>query len=125
MTKEWGRRVSPEAVTQLARYRFIAQVTDRGELSKPFALEGIRVEDVAELRGDRSGERSEGAVSRVAAEEVVEHLETLDERIFAALSKRRKSAGNEPPSAAPTEAASKPTAKRPRSLRVHGGADQA
>ena len=29
LTKEWGRRVSPEAVTQLGRYRFIAQVTDR------------------------------------------------------------------------------------------------
>jgi hypothetical protein len=124
LTKEWGRRVSPEAVTQLARYRFIAQVTDRGELSKPFALEGIRVEDVAELPGDRSEGQSEGAVERVEAEEVVEHLETLDERILAALSKQRKSVGYKPAPAAP-EAPSEPTAKRQRSLRVQGGADQA
>jgi hypothetical protein len=125
LTKEWGRRVSPEAVTQLARYRFIAQVTDRGELSKPFALEGIRVEDVAELPDHRSEERSEGAVSRVAAEEVAEHLETLDERIFAALSKRRKSAGHKPAPESPAEAPNKPAAKPPRSLRVQGGTDQA
>jgi len=124
LTKEWGRRVSPEAVTQLARYRFIAQVTDRGELSKPFALEGIRVEDVAELPGDRSEGQSEGAVERVEAEEVVEHLETLDERILAALSKQRKSVGYKLAPAAP-EAPSKPTAKRQRSLRVQGGTDQA
>jgi hypothetical protein len=125
LTKEWGRRVSPEAVTQLGRYRFIAQVTDRGELSKPFALEGIRVEDVVELPGDRSGERGEGAVTRVEATEVIEHLETLDERILTALSKRRKSAGNKPAPEAPAEAPSEPAAKPPRSLRVQGGTDQA
>lgn len=125
LTKEWGRRVSPEAVTQLGRYRFIAQVTDRGELSKPFALEGIRVEDVAELPRDRSGDRSDGAVARAEAEDVVEHLETLDERILAALSKRRKSGGNKPAPGAPAEAPSEPAAKPPRSLRVRGSSDQA
>lgn len=125
LTKEWGRRVSPEAVTQLARYRFIAQVTDRGELSKPFALEGIRVEDVAELPGDRSGRQSEGAVARVAAEQVVEHLETLDERILTALLRQRKSAGKKPAPGASAEGPSEPTAKRQRSLRVQGGTDQA
>jgi hypothetical protein len=124
LTKEWGRRVSPEAVTQLGRYRFIAQVTDRGELSKPFALEGIRVEDVAELPGDRSGERSEGAVARVEADEVIEHLEALDERIFATLSKSRKVPDAKAPE--PTEGAPEDrSANRPRSLRVPGGADQA
>ena len=125
LTKEWGRRVSPEAVTQLGRFRFIAQVTDRGELSKPFALGGIRVEDVAELPDHRSGEPHAGAVERVEAEEVVEHLETLDERIHAALSKRRKSGGNKPAPEAPAEASSEPAAKPPRSLRVQGGSDQA
>jgi hypothetical protein len=121
LTKEWGRRVSPEAVTQLGRYRFIAQVTDRGELSRPFALEGIRVEDVAELPDGRSGERSEGAIARVGASEVIEHLETLDERILAALAKRRKAAGLQPASA---EAPGEPSAKAPRSLWVQGDAAQ-
>jgi hypothetical protein len=125
LTKEWGRRVSPEAVTQLGRYRFIAQVTDRGELSKPFALEGIRVEDVAELPDHRSGKPHVGAVERVEAEEVVEHLETLDERILTALSKRRKSGGSKPAPDFPAKAPSKPTPKPPRSLRVQGGTDQA
>ena len=46
VTKEWGRRVSPEALTKLERFRFIAQVTHKGRLSAPFALGGVRVEDV-------------------------------------------------------------------------------
>jgi hypothetical protein len=46
LTKEWGGEVSPLALARLPRYRFIAQVTHRGELSKPFALGGIRAEDL-------------------------------------------------------------------------------
>jgi hypothetical protein len=46
ITKEWGGEVSPLALARLPRYRFIAQVTHRGELSKPFALGGIRAEDL-------------------------------------------------------------------------------
>jgi hypothetical protein len=117
LTKEWGRRVSPDAVTQLGRYRFIAQVTDRGKLSKPFALEGIRVKDVPELPGDRCGERSEGAVTLVEASEVIEHLETLDERILTTLSKSRKSTdakAPEPAEGAPADRSAKP----PRSLSI-------
>ncbi len=46
LTKEWGGEVSPVALPRLPRYRFIAQVTHKGELSKPFALGGIRVDDL-------------------------------------------------------------------------------
>ena len=95
LTKEWGRRVNPEAVTQLARYRFIAQVTHRGELSRPFGLEGIRVEDVAEPPSGNGAESSRGPAARAESAEVMEHLETLDDRILAALRKRRKQAGQE------------------------------
>ncbi|HWC49524.1 MAG TPA: hypothetical protein VG448_11635 [Solirubrobacterales bacterium] len=123
LTKEWGRRISPEAVTQLDRYRFIAQVTDRGKLSKPFALEGIRVEDVAELREALAGEPGEGAVTRAEAGEVIEHLETLDERILAALRKLRKE-GSEASSDASGEPSSEPSEKPQRSFFVPGGDGQ-
>jgi hypothetical protein len=123
LTKEWGRRIDPEAVTQLDRYRFIAQVTDRGKLSKPFALEGIRVEDVAELPEGQAAEPGDGAVARTAASEVTQHLETLDERILAALRKRRKE-GSEASSDALSEPSSEPSEKPQRSFWVPGGDGQ-
>jgi hypothetical protein len=90
LTKEWGRRVSPEAVTQLPRFRFIAQVTHRGAMSRPFALHGIRVEDVADPPTGYDDARNGGAVPRTVAAAVIEQLETLDDRILAALAKRRR-----------------------------------
>jgi hypothetical protein len=54
ITKEWGGEVSPLALARLPRYRFIAQITHRGELSKPFALGGIRAEDLFKDPGAES-----------------------------------------------------------------------
>ncbi len=88
LTKEWGGRVSPEALTKLERYRFIAQVTHKGSLSAPFALGGVRVEDVIEkpaaVRPACEGRRHLAASRRPAAE-VAAHLDGLDDRILAAL----------------------------------------
>jgi hypothetical protein len=79
---------------------------------------------VAELPGGgQTGEPSEGAVAPVEASEVIEHLETLDERILAALAKRRKAAEAQPASAE-AEAPGEPSAKPPRSLWVQGDAAQ-
>jgi hypothetical protein len=86
VTKEWGKRVNPEALTKLERFRFIAQVTHKGRLSAPFALGGVRVEDVL---GEPAIERPdpEAGASRRSAEEVAAHLDGLDDRILAALRK--------------------------------------
>ncbi|HKI91710.1 MAG TPA: hypothetical protein VJ986_05375, partial [Gaiellaceae bacterium] len=92
VTKEWAGKPDPSALTRLRRFHFIAQVTDRGELSEPFALEGIQVEDIAELPAAGSAEPLGGAVERTDATEVARHLETLDERILAELTKRRRKA---------------------------------
>lgn len=120
LTKEWGRRVSPEAVTQLDRYRFIAQVTHRGKLSSPFGLEGIRVEDIADLPSGEPSEPSGGPAARTEAAAVMEHLETLDDRILAALRKRRKQADQE--HARESQDGQAPT--QPRSVWVPGEADR-
>ncbi|HMJ74013.1 MAG TPA: hypothetical protein VK471_11705 [Solirubrobacterales bacterium] len=86
LTKEWGGQPSPAAITRLERFRFIAQVTFKGSLSDPFALGGVRVEDVAEVAGRRECEgRQHGEGPRRAATEVAAHLDSLDDRILAAL----------------------------------------
>ena len=84
VTKEWGRRVNPEALTKLERFRFIAQVTHRGRLSAPFALGGVRVEDVL---GESAAERPDhgSPAPPRSAEKVAAHLDGLDDRILAAL----------------------------------------
>ena len=86
LTKEWGGEPSPAALTRLDRFRFIAQVTYEGTLSAPFALGGVRVEDV--LGEPPSGEDATGGAREAAgstAAEVTAHLDGLDERIVAAL----------------------------------------
>jgi hypothetical protein len=87
VTKEWGGRVSPEALTKLERYRFIAQVTYKGSLSAPFALRGVRVEDVLDepAAGRACEGRRHAATPRRSAVEVAAHLDGLDDRILAAL----------------------------------------
>jgi hypothetical protein len=88
LTKEWGGQPSPAALTKLERYRFIAQVTYQGSLSEPFALGGVRVEDVVEKPADSEGAAAtrRGADSaRKAASEVATQLDAHDDRILAAL----------------------------------------
>jgi hypothetical protein len=109
VTKEWGKRVNPEALTELERFRFIAQVTHKGRLSAPFALGGVRVEDV--LGEPVAGGPDHGtSAPRRSAEEIAAHLDGLDDRILAALQGRggdepgaQPANGPEPPSRAPQE----------------------
>jgi len=102
VTKEWGGRVSPEALTRLERFRFIAQVTHKGRLCAPFALGGVQVENVIdEPAAGGSGHKGQraGSAPERSAEEVAAHLDGLDDRILAALKER--SAGGEPGSESP------------------------
>ncbi len=84
VTKEWGRRVDPEALTKLERFHFIAQVTHKGRLSAPFALGGVRVEDILGEPAAEKPDPDSPAPPR-SAEEVAAHLDGLDDRILAAL----------------------------------------
>jgi hypothetical protein len=89
VSRELGGGVDAAALTRLERFRFVAQVTDGGELSEPFALGGVRVEDAL---GEGSPERLddlraavESSGRRREAVEAIAHQETLDGRIRAAL----------------------------------------
>jgi hypothetical protein len=93
VARELGGDVEPAALTRLRRFRFVAQVTDRGELSGPFALGGVRVEDVlGEGRPDRLEDLAavvEASGRNRKAVDALAHLETLDARILAALKNGR------------------------------------
>jgi hypothetical protein len=82
VTKEWGGQPSPKALTRLPRFRFVAQVTYKGALSSPFALGGIRVEDVFDKPAGQSAPREDGDAG---AGDVRAHLDDLDDRILLAL----------------------------------------
>jgi hypothetical protein len=85
LTKEWGGQPSPAVMVGLPRFQFVTQVTHEGELSRPFTLRGIRVEDVHEKSEAGAGGTFAGAVGRAEPAQVSEHLETLDDRILAHL----------------------------------------
>jgi hypothetical protein len=100
VTKEWAGEPRPEAITRLPRYRFVAQVTHRGELSRPFALGGVRVEDAL-------GAPPAGGLERLAAArecsgrrrptaEVLAEQATLDGRIADGLRAGRRSTARRP-----------------------------
>jgi hypothetical protein len=84
LTKEWAGQPSPAALTKLDRFRFAAQVTDRGRASRPFALRGVRLEDVfdADPPHDPITPRQPAGCS---AAETFARLERHDERIRAKL----------------------------------------
>lgn len=89
ITKEWAGQPDPAAITRLPRYRFLAQVTHRGEASKPFLLRGVQVEELlGDGHPDRLGELAQAidqTAARRPAAEALAHLETLDPQILDAL----------------------------------------
>lgn len=101
LTKEWAGQPSPAALTKLDRFRFVAQVTDRGRASRPFGLQGIRLEDVFGPADHRQARAAEGSPSGSSAEETFHRLERHDERIRAKLreARGRRRGGSGPASA--------------------------
>jgi hypothetical protein len=100
IAKEWGGRPEPVG---LDRYRFLAQVTHRGELSKPFALGGVTVEELfgeADPGGAAWLEEKTGARGHPVAE-ALSHLDDLDDRIRDELRGRAEKATPGGPDRAP------------------------
>jgi hypothetical protein len=85
LAKEWGGQPSSTVMARLPRYRFVAQVTHEGDLSRPFLLQGIRVEDVHKEPEASDEPPVPEAARRSDTADVIDHLETLDERIQAHL----------------------------------------
>jgi hypothetical protein len=103
MAREFGGEPSAEAISRLPRYSFIAQVTDRGKVSAPFAVGGVRVEEALGDEGepgrvDVLREVSGEATRRRTPREAIAHLETLDDAILAALAEVSAEPGPAPES---------------------------
>jgi hypothetical protein len=95
IAKEWGGQPDPAAITRLPRYRFLCQVTHRGELSRPFQLHGVPADELLAQTADRGSEgQSESSAPEpgLSPEDALAHLETLDERILKALTEQRREA---------------------------------
>lgn len=93
VTREWGGQPDPAAITKLPRYRFVGQVTHHGDLSQPFALGGIRAEELfGEGHPELSGQFDDvpDPAERRGIVESLDHLETLDDRILAKLHELRR-----------------------------------
>lgn len=101
LTKEWAGQPSPAALTKLDRFRFVAQVTDRGRASRPFGVRGIQLEDVFGEADQRPARAPERRASRCSAAETFARLERHDERIRAKLreARGRRRGGRAPGSA--------------------------
>jgi hypothetical protein len=86
IAREWGADPPASAITGLPRWRFIAQVTHKGELTSPFMFSGESIEDafattyqpdaVADIQPTINT-----ASGRTSAAETIAALDTLDERI--------------------------------------------
>jgi hypothetical protein len=126
IAKEWGGQPDATALTRLPRYRFLAQVTHRGEATKPFLVAGVPIEELHGAGCTVGIGDLERAIDRTCARrpaaEAIDHLERLDERILAELRGRHRSAAaGEPPSApepAAAEDAEPAAPPRRRPLRV-------
>lgn len=95
LAKEWGSDVAPETITKLDKYQFVAQVTLHGQLSTPFRMRGLSLEETwpHHYRPERveALERAIDANSgRRPVSETLADLNALDERIVDHLEGRRK-----------------------------------
>lgn len=86
IAREWGADPPASAITGLPRWQFLAQVTHRGELTRPFLFSGESVEETfaAHFHPDAVPgiqPRIDAASGRKSAAETIGELDTLDERI--------------------------------------------
>ena len=95
LSKEWASLVDPRTITRLPRYHFLASATLGGEVTPPFLVRGLTVEEVwgdvalpeavPEMR--RTIDRT---MQRRPVAEVLADLDRLDERIVEHLQGRRR-----------------------------------
>jgi hypothetical protein len=86
ITREWDGDPPASAITSLPRRRFLAQVTHRGQLTRPFLFDNESVEEhfAHAFKPDAVDEIQptiDAASGRAPAAGTIEALDTLDERI--------------------------------------------
>jgi hypothetical protein len=86
IAREWGADPPASAITGLPRWRFLAQVTHKGELTRPFMFGGESIEDAfaSAFHPDAVADIQptiDASSGRASAAETITALDTLDERI--------------------------------------------
>lgn len=94
IAREWGADPPASAIIGLPRWRFLAQVTHKGELTRPFMFAGESIEETFadSFRPGAVGDIQptiDAASGRTSAAETVAALDTLDERIKQYLEAKR------------------------------------
>jgi hypothetical protein len=87
LTREWGGSIEPETIVNLPRYTSIASVTLDGEVSPPFLVRGVPVDELFPDAPDGDGRTvTERAVGRGAGRrpvaETIADLDAHDDRII-------------------------------------------
>ncbi|HET7486495.1 MAG TPA: hypothetical protein VFJ85_01105 [Acidimicrobiales bacterium] len=119
LSKEWAGLVDPRTITRLPRYHFLVSATLGGEVTPPFLVRGLRVEDLwGEVHRPEDvpamNEVIDATMGRRPVGDILADLDTLDDRILGHLQ------GAAPASA---EAPVVPIGPRPRPDRVRWRAD--
>jgi hypothetical protein len=87
IAREWAVAVAPEVITKLERYTSIASITLAGEITKPFLVHGLSVEDLFPgQRNDAGVEALDEAIDRntgrKAVGDTLAQLDRHDQRIL-------------------------------------------
>jgi hypothetical protein len=109
LSKEWAGAVTPETITRLEKYTFLASVTLNGEVVPPFLVRGHEVSELFDAAGDEASAAMEEAidanVGRRPIRDTLAALDTLDRRIAQHLRNRRSDrtcSRGEPPDERPS-----------------------
>jgi hypothetical protein len=99
LTREWGGSVEPETIVNLPRYTSIASVTLDGEVSPPFLVRGVPVDelfpDVPAGRGQAAPEKTtDRGADRRPVKDTLAELDRLDDRIVEHLEGGQRPAAN-------------------------------
>jgi hypothetical protein len=86
VTRRWGKKVSPDTITQLNRYHYVMSVTLDGGQSDPFRVRGASVEDLyAEYYRPQNEDRLSRAIdenlTRRPVRDILTDLRRLDMRL--------------------------------------------
>ncbi|WP_328372949.1 ATP/GTP-binding protein (plasmid) [Streptomyces sp. NBC_00445] len=86
VTRRWGKKVSPDTITQLHRYHYVMSVTLDGGQTDPFKVRGASVEDLYAqyYRPENEGRLSEAVdanLRRRPVSDILSDLRRLDRRL--------------------------------------------
>lgn len=115
VTREWGGAVKPEVVTSLERYTYLASVTLAGQVSRPFLVHGVSVDDAFPDAGHpERRDDLEATIDRtIRRRPLAESLAALDRHDDAITDALKRLTPTSTPTPTPTPAPTPPVPEQP------------